>query len=173
MKKIFYTIFILFCVVLITGCNSQKENKDNTMDKYEQLSNYLINNGWEKNENSQDDFTLTIRNILDDDGKPTNVDQYFLNIKKMNIQRITRISQLSATTTDYSLKSNIATGTYILLNEKDEWDKYVSFTYDFNSSSLTTDDNSSSSLCTNQSIGLKEKLEELLEEANLRVEDFK
>lgn len=173
MKKIFYTVVILLCIVLITGCSSQKENKDNTIDKYEQLSNYLINNGWEKSENSQYDFTLTIRNVLDDDGKPTNVDQYYLNIKKMNIQRITRISQLSATTTDYSLKSNIATGTYILLNENDEWDKHVSFTYDFNSGSLTTDDNSSSSLCTSQSIGLKETLEEILKDANLSVEDFK
>ena len=91
----------------------------------------------------------------------------------MNIQRTTRISQLSATTTEYSLKSNIATGNFTLLNEKDEWDKYVTFTYDFNSGSLTIDDDSSSSLCTKQSIELKEKLEEILEDANLSVEDFK
>ena len=56
MKKLFYTIFILLCVVLITGCNNQKENKDNTVDKYEQLSNYLIDNGWEKSEDSPYNF---------------------------------------------------------------------------------------------------------------------
>lgn len=173
MKKLFYTIFILLCVVLITGCNSQIENKDNTVDKYEQLSNYLIDNGWEKSEDSPYNFSLKVRNVLDDNGKPINIDWYNLDIKKMNIQRTTRISQLSATTTDYSLKSNIATGNFTLLNEKDEWDKYVTFTYDFNSGSLTIDDDSSSSLCTKQSIELKEKLEEILEDANLSVEDFK
>lgn len=173
MKKLFYTIFILLCVVLITGCNNQKENKDNTVDKYEQLSNYLIDNGWEKSEDSPYNFSLKVRNVLDDDGKPINIDWYSLDTKKMNIQRATRISQLSATTTEYSLKSNIATGNFTLLNEKDEWDKYVTFTYDFNSGSLTIDDDSSSSLCTKQSIELKEKLEEILEDANLSVEDFK
>ncbi len=143
MKKLFYTIFILLCVVLITGCNNQKENKDNTVDKYEQLSNYLIDNGWEKSEDSPYNFSLKVRNVLEDDGKPINIDWYSLDTKKMNIQRTTRISQLSATTTEYSLKSNIATGNFTLLNEKDEWDKYVTFTYDFNSGSLTIDDDSS------------------------------
>ncbi len=173
MKKLFYTIFILLCVVLITGCNNQKENKDNTVDKYEQLSNYLIDNGWEKSEDSPYNFSLKVRNVLDDNGKPINIDWYNLDIKKMNIQRTTRISQLSATTTDYSLKSNISAGNFTLLNEKDEWDKYVTFTYDFNSGSLTIDDDSSSSLCTKLSIELKEKLEEIIEEANLSKEDFK
>ena len=44
--------------------------------------------GWKIKQNY--DFSLKDRDILDDDGKPVNVDWYYLNIKKMDIQRITR-----------------------------------------------------------------------------------
>lgn len=173
MKKIICFLFVMLCAFLVTGCNDKSEKAVNKIDKYGQLSNYLINNGWKKDENSQYDFTLKKRDILDEKERPINIDWYFLNIKKMNIQRMSRISQFFATTTDYSLKSNIATGTYILLNEDDEWDKYVSFTYDFNSGTLTSNDNSSSSSCTSQALGLKEYLEEIIENADLSIEDFK
>ena len=172
MKKVFYSLVILLCIIFITGCN-EKGKIDNKMDKYEKLSNYLIGNGWEKSENDQYGFSLKARDFLDDEGKPVNVDWYDLDIKKMNIQRATRISQLAATTTDYSLKSNIATGTYILLNEKDEWDRYASFTYDFNSGSLTISDDFFSSSCTSDALHLKEYLESIIENSNLSVEDFK
>lgn len=178
-KKLGYIFCTILCAFFITACSIKIETGNNNdgdkkiVDKYEQLGNYLISIGWEKGENSQYDFSLKVRDILDDDGKPVNVDWYFLNIKDMKIQRTTRISQLSTTNTYYSLKSNIANGTYILLNEKDEWDKHVSFTYDFNSGSLTSDDNSSSSLCTSSSIGLKEKLEGIIEDSGLEISDFK
>ena len=178
-KKISCIFCTILCVLFLTACSIKIETGNNndegkkTVDKYEKLGNYLISIGWEKSENSQYDFSLKDRDILDDDGKPVNVDWYYLNIKKMDIQRITRISQLASTDTKYSLKSNIATGTYIILNEKDEWDKYVSFTYDFNSGSLTSDDNTSSSLCTSSSIGLKEKLEGIIEDSGLEISDFK
>ena len=178
-KKIGYIFCTILCIFFITSCSIKIETGNNndegkkTVDKYEQLGNYLISIGWEKGENSQYDFSLKDRDILDDNGKPVNVDWYFLNIKKMDIQRLTSISQLSSTDTKYSLKSNIATGTYIIFNEKNEWDKYVSFTYDFNSGSLTSDDNSSSSSCTSQALVLKEKLEGIIEDSGLEISDFK
>lgn len=169
MKKIICIITVIMCAVVITGCN----NNDKSLDKYEKLSNYLVENGWEKSENDQYGFSLKARDILDKEGKPFNVDWYNLDIKKMNIQRTTRISQLATTTTNYSLKSNIATGTYTLLNEKDEWDRSASFSYDFNSGSLTISDDFFSSSCTNEAINLKEYLEDIIENSGLNVEDFK
>ena len=174
MKRLCYLFYIIFCIFIITGCNYNKNIKrENDVDKYEKLSKYLISIGWEKDANSKYDFSLKKRDILDENDKPVNVDWYSLNIKKMNIQRVTRISKFSATTTDYSLKSNIATGNYILLNDNDEWDKYVSFSYDFNGGNLTIDDKASSSLCTNLSVGLKEELENIIKDSDLDVEDFK
>ena len=110
---------------------------------------------------------------MDEEGKPINMDIYYLNVKTLKISRITRISKLSSTNTEYSFKSNISSGTYILLNDKDDWEKYVTFTYDFNSGTLTSDDSSSKSLCTNLSVNLKDYLEELITDANLNIEDFK
>ena len=174
MKKYIYFLFVIICAVVVTGCNNTDDKKEEkVLDKYEKLSNYLVESGWKKSENDQYGFSLKARDILDKEGKPFNVDWYNLDIKKMNIQRTTRISQLATTTTNYSLKSNIATGTYTLLNEKDEWDRSASFSYDFNSGSLTISDDFFSSSCTNEAINLKEYLEDIIENSGLNVEDFK
>lgn len=169
MKKIFLSIVIIMCTCILAGCNYKKDEKD----KYEQLSEYLINNGWEKSEYSQYEFTIKPIDILDKDGKPINIDWYNLDIKKMNIQRTTRFSGLSVTTTSYSLKSNIATGNEIILNSENEWEKYVSFSYDFNSGNLTIDDKIFSGSCTDASVNLKEKLENIIVDTGLKIEEFK
>lgn len=166
-------IVVIFVVALIaTGCN-KNEIKNVEKKPSELLKEYLLENNWKESEDSSDDFKLEVRNILDEEGKPINMDIYYLNVKTLKISRITRISKLSSTNTEYSFKSNISSGTYILLNDKDNWEKYVTFTYDFNSGTLTSDDSSSKSLCTNLSVNLKDYLEELITDANLNIEDFK
>lgn len=118
MKKTIYFILVLFCVFIITGCNSMDSKIKEEPNKFEQLSNYLISNGWEKIQDSEYDYSLTDSYVLDENEKPINVDIYYLNIKKMSIQRIRRITKLGVSTTNYSLKSNISTGTVAMLNEK-------------------------------------------------------
>lgn len=173
MKKTIYFILVLFCVFIITGCNSMDLKIKEEPNKFEQLSNYLISNGWEKIQDSEYDYSLTDSYVLDENEKPINVDIYYLNIKKMSIQRIRRITKLGVSTTNYSLKSNISTGTVAMLNEKDEWEQSFEFTYNFNSGSLTSDENSPISLCTDLAVELKEKLEKIIYDADLNLEEFK
>ena len=110
-------IVVIFVVALIaTGCN-KNEIKNVEKKPSEVLKEYLLENNWKESEDSSDDFKLEVRNILDEEGKPINMDIYYLNVKTLKISRITRISKLSSTNTEYSFKSNISSGTYILLNK--------------------------------------------------------
>lgn len=57
--------------------------------------------------------------------------------------------------------------------KKDEWEQSFEFTYNFNSGSLTSDENSPISLCTDLAVELKEKLEKIIYDADLNLEEFK
>ena len=51
MKKYIYFLFVIICAVVVTGCNNTDDEKEEkVLDKYEKVSNYLVENGWKKNE---------------------------------------------------------------------------------------------------------------------------
>lgn len=159
--------FILICFLFLKKTNVRNE------DKYYILGKYLEKKGWKRDSSCAYCFYLTIEETFDEKGKPINIDKYFIYLAPMRIHRVHRMSKLGVTLIDYYLKHDISTGKQIYLNEKEEDVSKVSFSYNFKSGILSIDDKSSSNFCIDISIDIKDYLESIIIDANLKLEDFK
>ena len=163
-------IMILFLFVFLTGCSEKEQIKNEQNSKLsnaELIANTIVDKGYK--EISDSEYELKAYDDLDENGKPVHVDYYYIDVDKLTIRRMVRFKSLSLVDVTYDYKSDIASGTYILLDLNDDWESVAKFTYNFKSGQMIIDDENFNSSCTNFSIELKNEISDIINKSGVSV----